>query len=549
MQKMRITIGVIGLLLISGASSYAQETILESRIVSLGLFKNGLAFVTREVDIPDSGTYRIDNVPEPVHGSFWIDGEAEVKAHSVMRQEAMPIEVADNFIFQDAWAGKKVNIYFRDQNRPSLSGEVVKLEEAREPNWDEKLSYPNNSYVYDSYQFRRKGRFLILKVSDGYAYIDLMNIDHIQVQSQDNVILKHIPVLLLNVNAKKHPTTIRLSYLAQGISWVPGYRINLINDQQLTIEQNATIKNEFAPITQADIFLISGFPNTPFGNVLSPFSLHTDWATFFQQLKKNSEAEDARLAQAQYLQARRMPSPYDTDNFSASSFDDGTDMHYQPIGKWSLDKEESMLIQVASETADYEKIVEWIIPDTRDAEGRYAFELRQKEDQEKYQDIVWDSLRFKNPLNFPMSSGSVIFTTGNQFLGQAINDWVDAGEETILHITKALNVHTNNIEYENQINLSQANNDAIVYIGGNDYRKAVVSGELFVNNRRKQPITLVIRRRFSGDLLEADNNPTCQFQKNAKWSVNKRNELVWSVTLLPEAEQTLRYKYSVFIAR
>ena len=43
---------------------------LISRITSVGLFKNGLAVVKRTVKLPGPGTYRIDDVPQPVHGTF-----------------------------------------------------------------------------------------------------------------------------------------------------------------------------------------------------------------------------------------------------------------------------------------------------------------------------------------------------------------------------------------------------------------------------------------------------------------------------------------------
>jgi hypothetical protein len=51
----------------------AEEIPVKSRLVSLGLFKNGLAVVRKAVSIPGPGTYRIDDVPEPVHGTFWIE--------------------------------------------------------------------------------------------------------------------------------------------------------------------------------------------------------------------------------------------------------------------------------------------------------------------------------------------------------------------------------------------------------------------------------------------------------------------------------------------
>ena len=63
----------------------AQEAVAKSKIVSVGLFKNGLAVVKREVLIDKAGTYRLDASPEPVHGSFWIEANSKVEAAVRMR--------------------------------------------------------------------------------------------------------------------------------------------------------------------------------------------------------------------------------------------------------------------------------------------------------------------------------------------------------------------------------------------------------------------------------------------------------------------------------
>src|SRR6266851_901809 len=48
---------ILALIAVAAPAS-AQETIAKSKIVSVGLFKNGLAVVKREVLIPKEGTFR-----------------------------------------------------------------------------------------------------------------------------------------------------------------------------------------------------------------------------------------------------------------------------------------------------------------------------------------------------------------------------------------------------------------------------------------------------------------------------------------------------------
>ncbi|NQT21153.1 MAG: hypothetical protein HQ592_15710, partial [Planctomycetes bacterium] len=54
---MRRTAMAIVLAVAFAAGALGQETTLESRIVSVGMFKNGLATVKRVVTVPTAGTY------------------------------------------------------------------------------------------------------------------------------------------------------------------------------------------------------------------------------------------------------------------------------------------------------------------------------------------------------------------------------------------------------------------------------------------------------------------------------------------------------------
>ena len=53
-----------------------QEIPAKSKIVAVDLFKNGLAIVKREVALGKPGIYVLDDVPNPVHGTFYIDSAA-----------------------------------------------------------------------------------------------------------------------------------------------------------------------------------------------------------------------------------------------------------------------------------------------------------------------------------------------------------------------------------------------------------------------------------------------------------------------------------------
>ena len=74
-----------------------------------------------------------------------------------------------------------------------------------------------------------------------------------------------------------------------------------------------------------------------------------------------------------------------------------------------------------------------------------------------------------------------------------------------------------------------------------------MKGELSVCNHRAESVTMVIRRRFSGELVEADAAPETIFREEGVYSINRRNELAWTITLKPGEERTLAYRYKVLV--
>jgi hypothetical protein len=522
------------------ASAVAGEQGVKSRILSLGMFKNGLTVVKRVVEIPGAGTYRIDDVPNPVHGTFWVESKGEVEARVSEREIEAPLKAKLAIDFQEELAGKEVRIHFRDGDIPPVTGKVLKILPLRgEEAWNRSYQQPTYRYYNSPYNQSPTRRFLLLGTNDGQVYVDLSMITFVKVEDESSVRTEKKAVLLLTAKGEGR---VIISYLTKGISWAPSYRADITDTQKLTIGQKAVIKNELCDIEKTEMYLISGFPNIKFAHVTSPLSLKTTWANFFQQL--NQRFRPGHGANRQVLSNyAQPPSPGNQGLPAVPPGEGGADVHYQPIGKKSIGEGDSMSLDIASGEAEYERIVEWIVPDTRNADGSYIQEYERNNDPEKYRDAAWDAIRFTNPLPFPMTTAPAMIVGHGNFLGQQLSKWVNKGEKTTVHITKALSIRTRNVEHE------EAGKRKKVYVGGDDYYKTIVKGELSLKNHRKEKIKIVIRRRFSGDLIEADDKPKCDLREEGAWAVNKRNELTWTLTLKPGAEKNLTYRYWVLVNR
>jgi hypothetical protein len=241
--------------------------------------------------------------------------------------------------------------------------------------------------------------------------------------------------------------------------------------------------------------------------------------------------------------ASNRSSPYGL-SLGAAPVGEGVDLHYQSIGKRTLAEGEALDLSVARAKADYERIVEWLVPDTRNEHGQHV-DRRGQEPEEESGDSAWDALKFKNPFTFAMTTGPATVVADGKFNGQRTSYWVNAGEETVLRVNKALSVRTRAVEHEE---LKNGDSREIVWIGGRQFRRSTVEGELELGNHRQETIKVLLRRRFSGELLSADGEPKKSLREEGIYSVNTRNELLWSFSLKAGEVKKLGYRYTVLVA-
>ncbi len=527
-------------------SLHAEETAAPSRIVSVSLFKNGLALVKRDVTAPGPGAYRLDHIPEAVHGTYWVESPVSVESSVQMREVDVPAD-ATGANLQEELAGKKVTVYFREERRAPLVGTVLPPPKTSaapsppvSPAWDELAAYRPVPM--------HNGRFLILQTGKGRAYIEPGDIAYFEAENVDATVKRRKPVLLLNIGPEaKAGTRITISYLGHGLAWAPSYRVDTSDARRLTLEQSAVVRNEMANLTDAEMFLITGFPSVQFAHVVSPLSPTTSWAAFFQQLNQQGQASHAAMRNVLSQVVSNRADILHGPQVNTLPGHEGVDLYYHPIGKRTLAKGDALALTTRKGDAPYERIVEWLIADHRDAFGNPTNRRQEESEMEEVADVPWDALRFKNPFPFPMTTGPAMVSANGKFSGQRLTSWVNAGEETTMRVTKALSVRTHAVENEQQTKEGVSQRD-VIDIGGRRFRRATVEGELTVFNHRAEPIKLLIRRRFSGDLIKAAADPKITLREEGVYSVNKRNELVWTISLKAAEEKKLPYQYTVLVS-
>ncbi len=549
---------VASALLLAGLSiGLADETPIQPQIESVGLFKNGVAVVRASFTVPGAGSYRWDNLPQTIHGTFAVDSEAVLTTRATHRLVEEEVKTAAPGM-QDALAGKNVTVFLTGENgqaAPALQGRVWEVP-AAQSNGNFSTQYPINdrygrSYGWDGsamgtgFNPARMDDFLILETATGREYINRQRILSVSAVGPFGPVKHQIekPVLLFDVSSGSGK--VQLTYLARGMAWLPAYTVDISDPTTLTIRQSAVVRNELMDLKETALDLISGYPNIRFSHVDSPLNPDTPLATFFQQLNSQGNSSPATMSQMvsfnSVAPAAANPLPENPEAGPA-----GSDIHYQPIGKRDLQRGDSLALAIATEKSPYTRIVEWIVPDFRDPNGRRG-SSRSNHEAPDPEDQPWDALRFTNPFKFPMTTAPASITEAGRFRGQSLSQWVNPGQAATLRVTQALSIRAQASETEEENARSNPKPENIAWFFGSRYMRLTIKGTLQVHNFRATEVPLHIRCRFAGELIDAEAKPTTTLL-NENSGINPRTELAWILPLKPGEEQTLHYRYHLWTA-
>lgn len=544
-RVLALTAWMIGLC--DGAAAQRTEPVTES----IGLFKNGLAVVTRRFAFPGDEAYVLDGISDAVHGTLWVESTRPIRIRAA---RAVPVPSA---------AGPtRVTVTFSDAAVAPLTGEVLSEESSvdwgrdyatlggpRPQHWMYSSVFPraavDDNGRRDDAWLRVRGENGIITSVDPrlVAHAEFRRGDRVWISGADRLKVRPEPALpdarpvlrITSEDGAPGSVEVVLRYVARGASWAPSYVVSLSEaDRTLRLRQRAVIRNELMPLRSADISLISGFPSIECAQIPSLLGGEQSLQSFFSALSRSAGPPAAGMHSQMLLTSNAVIPGRGTWNSEGvvlpGADADNLELHWQSVGALAMLPGETLGLQVAQSSCDYERIVSWDLASRRQWNGRPA-----DTDVEE----PWDCIRFDNPLPFPMTSAPVAVYRGSRFLAQSRTGWVSRSESCQVRLTKALNVRAHDEEIE------EARERREVHVAGRTYWECQVKGTLTVTNYRPQTVSVDIRRRFYGDLMNAEGSPQHVHPKEGVHSVNRLNELRWDIKLESGQTRTLTYRYTI----
>jgi hypothetical protein len=536
-------------LLISSVAPFAAETADSPsplpKTLAVAAFKNGLAFVLRQGEVPlSSGVGRITPIPNATLGSLWISPNTpgskldEVVAYRYNIAGERTISSLGEIL--RANVGKTITVTYQAKE---YTGEVVGL---RAPGQE-----PGQAFEGAGSLTPKSGEdYLLLRVERKLLAIPFGGIS--MASLPDDAILREPTerpgqALRFSVKDGSPKEKLTMGYLERGVGWTPSYLISLVDDKTAQITMQAIVTNDAEDIQDAELFSVVGVPNFAYADTLSPMSFQQSLMDFMKDAEGNrkgfgptSNALMGQMVEAESFDAKAaIPLSSLVSDMSSAPEEDL--FLYNRSGV-TLAKGERASYNVFSGNVEYEHHYSWeVTGEPRvDALGNVISRNSYSGDEDRA-DSVWHTIRLKNGTKFPWTSAPAMVVSGDKPVSQDTLFYTSKGASANLKITIATDLRA--IHEEREI----ARQKEPDYRPGYNYSLVTIEGKLKVTSYKTKEVRLSIGKNLRGKTeFQSDEGKSVQLAEGIE-SDNPNSRLTWEITLKPGEERVLTYRYKVWV--
>jgi hypothetical protein len=521
---------------------------LKTKPKTIAIFKNGLGFFIREGEVTLRDKWAVtEHVPRATLGSLWIgslDKDAQLEeVIGFMDDVKSETEAITLQQLLKANIGKKAII----TASKVIEGIIKSVPEMRPPSQEGiQLS---SQYVSRRNQ-PQQGIIAIISTKDGDVVINKNSISSIEFPgnySAKIVSEGKAKRIKFKMATRKNKAKLSLSYLQKGISWIPSYLVNIEDPKKARITMKATLINDIENLENVDAFFVVGYPNFIYADILSPMALDQALNQFVTSLESGGRqrGEYSRLANVmrQSVSAGYMnqsgPQPLDQGydaikGVPGASEEDLFLYHKKGI---HLRKGERAYYHIFSAKVDYKHIYEWNVPDTINVDPRG---YQQSGQQPKEKEQVWHSIKLTNSTAYPWTTAPALTISGWKPLAQDIINYTPKSTKTNLKLTIATDIKTNRNEYE-----AERQRDVRLY--RNSYDLVTVKGELYIKNAKSKAVTMEIKKKVTGEVLEVSHKGKINKVAEGLRGVNFNSYISWEIPVKAGEEIEVTYTYKIYI--
>jgi hypothetical protein len=497
------------------ASAALAPAPLSLTVTEASLFKNGYAVVVREAALTGDRDYVIEDMPRAVLGTMWIS----------------------------ATPGTKIESVIVTNQETTSERNVASLEEMLSANVGKRLAFRVGDRIIEGELRSADGNLIVIRTNAGTTGINKNMVSEI---SSDGEMIWKVkatstkPVMKMRINAARG-AKLSIVSLERGLTWFPGYSLDITDPKKLRLVSKATILNDLADLPNIEVRLITGFPNVPFVGWWDPLTSRESVDQFVNQLMQMGtpqqlrERRDAFANTMGQMAAPRSGGFDESFNISPLPGISSEDLFFYRLANVEMKRGDRGYFILLALESDYSHIYEWEIPDKVN-ESRYV-------QQEDRPGDVWHSFKFKNNSQQPLTTGPATIFKAGEIMGQDSLLYTSVGAESTVKMNKALDVRAEDFEEEiARVVLEQP-------IRGSWYDVVTLKGTLSITNRKGEAVELKITKELTGEMVSSDGNPKVRTITRGLRAVNPRQMLEWTVRIPAGESRTITYTYKVHLAR
>lgn len=525
--------------------------VLNTKAKTIAVFKNGLGFFIREgVVILHDGWAVTEYVPNASLGTIWIGSmEKDALLEEVIgfREDIKrPSEAVSMEELLESNIGKRVKITHSDR---IIEGTIRAVPETREPGKEDRARTDYGRYTYEPRLQPKLAAIVIIDTEDGEVVINKNNISKVEFPkdfSTKYLSKEKAKRIKFKVATSKREAKLGLCYLQKGVNWVPSYLINIEDPKRARITMKATLINDVEDLENVDIFFVVGYPNFLYADVLSPMALEESITQLIQGLRRDVRQEElgGMLAitrqRADFRDTETLPRldfGYEALKGLPGAVEE--DLFLYNREKVSIQKGERAYYPIFSGEVDYKHVYEWEIPDTINIDPRG---YPRTEQEKKGKENVWHSVQLTNSINYPWTTAPAMVVSGWRPLAQDTINYTPKNANTNLKLTVATDVKHDRHEYE-----IDRQRDVKLY--NHNYDLVTVKGELHIKNHKDKDITMEIKKKMTGEVMEASHNGKIEKVAEGLRGVNPSSTISWEIPLKAGEAIDVAYKYKVYLTR
>lgn len=484
------------------------------KITGASLFKNGYAMVSREIPVTGSGTITITDLPHGTLGTFWISTSDGVKVDRVVatnRDESVDVNAASLSEVLELNKGKTVTLALKDADKnlgETVVGTILSVTDVIVMKTDRGMFTFPRGYVSS-----------IQSASGELLYSR-------KVKSAKRVLTMHVPT--------NTPGKIFMLDMEPGMSWIPSYAVDISDPKKLTLTAKATVVDDTATLDDVEVKFVTGFPNLLWLGIEDPLLGGPAQMQFNAMLNAA-----APTAATQMLQNAPMREHL------------GVDLNIPTGGTGGFDAEDLFFYKqphVSLKPGDRSYYILFQAESTYD--HLYTLDLldlvANNVDYIQRDDLpldVWHSIKFKNTSGQPLTTGPATMLKEGESLGQDLLKYTSRGEDALIRMSKALDVHAEQSEEEVTRERGAIKNT----YNQNVYDLVTLKGTIEIHNGKSEEVKMKISKDLTGEIVTADNNPKIVKTAKGLKDVNPRQHLEWTPQIASGKSITITYSYKLYV--